>query len=52
MRNSANLCIDSRYWVQAENEIDDNWTLVRAGASGAPQDQIEWLVVCFLHLIW
>jgi len=44
-RNSAYLFVDSRYWVQAENEVDDNWTLIRAGAPGAPQDWIEWLVV-------
>ena len=24
---------DSRYWLQAEEELDENWTLVRAGTS-------------------
>lgn len=47
-RNSAYLFIDPRYWVQAENEVDDNWTLSRAGSPGEPQDWISWLVVCNL----
>ncbi|KAF9557488.1 Creatinase/aminopeptidase [Agrocybe pediades] len=42
-RNSAYLLTDSRYWLQAQDEIDSNWTLVRCGAPGAPQDWIEWL---------
>ncbi|KDR67798.1 hypothetical protein GALMADRAFT_257642 [Galerina marginata CBS 339.88] len=42
-RNSAYLFTDSRYWLQAQDEIDHNWTLIRCGAPGAPQDWIEWL---------
>ena len=38
--------------MQAENEVDDNWTLIRAGAPGAPQDWIEWLVVCVSRSIF
>ncbi|KAF8149398.1 peptidase M24, structural domain-containing protein [Crassisporium funariophilum] len=43
-RNSAYLFTDSRYWLQAQEEIDRNWTLVKCGAPGAPQDWIEWIV--------
>ena len=41
----AYLLTDSRYWLQAQDEIDDNWTLVRLGSPGEPHDWIEWLVV-------
>jgi len=43
-RNSAYLFTDSRYWIQAAEEIDSNWTLVKTGDPGAPQDWIEWIV--------
>jgi Xaa-Pro aminopeptidase len=43
--HSAYLFTDSRYWLQAAEEIDENWTLMRDGAPGAPKDWIEWLVV-------
>ena len=29
-RNSAYLVTDSRYWLQAEDELDNNWNLIRA----------------------
>ena len=41
----AYLITDSRYWLQAQEEIDENWTLVKAGGPGEPQDWIEWIVV-------
>ena len=50
-RNSAYLFTDSRYWIQAGDEIDHNWTLVKTGAPGAPQDWIEWVVVRFYTLL-
>jgi len=43
-RNNAYLVLDARYWDQAATEIDDNWTLVRAGAAGEPRDWVEWLL--------
>ncbi|KAG8851337.1 hypothetical protein FRB96_009402 [Tulasnella sp. 330] len=39
---SAHLFVDSRYWVQAAREIDDNWTLHRVGAPGE-KDWIDWV---------
>ena len=43
--HSAFLLTDSRYWLQAQEEIDENWTLVKAGSPGEVQDWIEWIVV-------
>ncbi|KAF9050549.1 peptidase M24, structural domain-containing protein [Panaeolus papilionaceus] len=43
-RNSAYLLTDSRYWIQAQQEIDNNWTLVRVAGINQPQDWIEWIV--------
>ncbi|KAI0630038.1 Creatinase/aminopeptidase [Trametes polyzona] len=42
--NSAYIITDSRYWLQAEEECDSNWTKVRAGAPGEPKDWIEWIL--------
>ena len=41
--HSAFLLTDSRYWLQAQEEIDGNWTLVKAGSSGEIQDWIGWI---------
>jgi Xaa-Pro aminopeptidase len=43
--HTAFLLTDSRYWHQAQEEIDANWTLVKVGGHGEPQDWIEWIVV-------
>ncbi|KAF5365894.1 hypothetical protein D9757_011057 [Collybiopsis confluens] len=43
--DAAYLVTDSRYWLQAQNQLDSNWTLIRAGGPGNPKDWIEWLVV-------
>ncbi|KAJ6491425.1 Creatinase aminopeptidase [Mycena vitilis] len=43
-RNSAYLITDSRYWLQAQEQLDGNWQLVRAGGINDPKDWIEWLV--------
>ncbi|KAJ7863372.1 peptidase M24, structural domain-containing protein, partial [Mycena leptocephala] len=42
-KNSAHLVTDSRFWPQAQEQLDDNWTLVRAGGAKGPKDWIEWL---------
>ncbi|KAF9267675.1 Creatinase/aminopeptidase [Marasmius fiardii PR-910] len=41
----AYLVTDSRYWLQAEREIDNNWELVKARAPGLPKDWSKWLLV-------
>ncbi|KAI0779249.1 Creatinase/aminopeptidase [Fomes fomentarius] len=44
--NSAYLITDSRYWLQAKNELDThNWVLVEAGSPGNVKDWTEWLIV-------
>ncbi|KAJ7122012.1 Creatinase aminopeptidase [Mycena crocata] len=43
-RNSAYLITDSRYWLQAQDQLDPNWQLVAAGGVNGPKDWIEWLV--------
>ncbi|TFK64848.1 aminopeptidase-P [Pluteus cervinus] len=40
---SAYLVTDSRYWLQAKEQLDPNWHLVSAGSVGGPKDWIEWL---------
>ncbi|KAG6333719.1 hypothetical protein ID866_5372 [Astraeus odoratus] len=40
----AYLVTDSRYWLQAREELDSNWYLIPAGSVDAPKDWIDWLV--------
>jgi Xaa-Pro aminopeptidase len=49
-RNNAYMLTDSRYWIQAQDEMDHNWTLIRVGTQGQPQDWIEWLMVYCVYL--
>lgn len=43
-KTAAYIVTDSRYWIQAEAQVDGNWTVIQAGAPGGPKDWIEWLV--------
>ncbi|TDL21422.1 Creatinase/aminopeptidase [Rickenella mellea] len=46
-REEAFLITDSRYWLQADNELDMNWKLVKIpqpGSSGGPGTWQQWLV--------
>ncbi|EPQ56893.1 Creatinase/aminopeptidase, partial [Gloeophyllum trabeum ATCC 11539] len=43
-KTQAYLITDSRYWLQAQKELDENWHLIAAGAPEAPKDWVEWLV--------
>ncbi|KAH7928918.1 Creatinase/aminopeptidase [Leucogyrophana mollusca] len=43
-KTAAYLITDSRYWLQAREELDSNWHLIPAGAVDAPKDWIDWLV--------
>ena len=49
--HSAFLVTDSRYFLQAQEEIDSNWLLIKAGNPGEPQDWIEWIVVSLSFLL-
>ncbi|KIY53421.1 Creatinase/aminopeptidase, partial [Fistulina hepatica ATCC 64428] len=42
--NHAYLITDSRYWIQAGEQVDRNWTIVRGGSAGVPKDWAEWLL--------
>lgn len=44
---SAYLVTDANYWLQAQEQLDENWDIVRAGSTDGPQDWIEWIVVCW-----
>ena len=44
-KTAAYLVTDSRYWLQAREELDPNWYIIPAGGVDAPKDWIEWLVV-------
>jgi hypothetical protein len=49
--NRAYLITDSRYWLQAEAQLDANWVIIRAGEPpDGPKDWIDWLVVCICVL--
>lgn len=42
----AYLITDSRYWAQAQEELDKgHWHLVLVGVLGCPKDWLDWLVV-------
>ena len=43
-KTAAYLVTDSRYWVQAANQIDSNWHSIQAGHTDGPKDWVEWLV--------
>ncbi|KAI5824054.1 Creatinase/aminopeptidase [Schizophyllum commune Tattone D] len=42
-RNNAYLVTDSRYWLQARDQVDSNWTIIEAGKPGQPKDWIDFL---------
>ncbi|KAI8972165.1 Creatinase/aminopeptidase [Trametes punicea] len=42
--NSAYLITDSRYWLQAQEQLDQNWVVIKAGSTDGPKDWIDWLL--------
>ncbi|EPS97203.1 hypothetical protein FOMPIDRAFT_38540 [Fomitopsis schrenkii] len=42
--SNAYLITDSRYWVQARQQLDSNWVLIKAGAPDGPKDWAGWLL--------
>ena len=44
-KTAAYLVTDSRYWLQARDELDSNWHLIPAGAVDGPKDWVDWLLV-------
>ena len=43
-KTTAYLITDSRYWLQAQEQLDQNWNLVAAGALDGPKTWIDFLV--------
>lgn len=43
-KTTAYLVTDSRYWLQARTQLDNNWNLVEGGSVGGPTDWIDFLV--------
>ncbi|KIM25258.1 hypothetical protein M408DRAFT_17397 [Serendipita vermifera MAFF 305830] len=44
-KRSAYLFVDSRYWIQAKNEIDTNWNIYRVGTPEL-RSWLEWAITC------
>jgi hypothetical protein len=44
-KTTAYLITDSRYWLQAEKELDENWRLIRTGMEHGPRNWVDWIVV-------
>ena len=42
-KTAAYLITDSRYWAQADSQVDKNWTCIQAGHKDGPPDWISWL---------
>ncbi|EMD33796.1 hypothetical protein CERSUDRAFT_56676 [Gelatoporia subvermispora B] len=42
-KSNAYLVTDSRYWLQAREQLDQNWIPIDAGAPGGPKDWADWL---------
>ncbi|KAI0784645.1 peptidase M24, structural domain-containing protein [Abortiporus biennis] len=42
-KSAAYLITDSRYWLQARQQLDNNWILIPAGDVSGPKTWIDWL---------
>lgn len=43
-KTAAYLLTDSRYWIQAANQVDTNWLCIQAGHVDGPKDWVEWIL--------
>ena len=43
--DEAHLLTDSRYWLQAQAQLDNNWQLVKVAGPDMPKSWVEWLPV-------
>jgi Xaa-Pro aminopeptidase len=44
-KTAAYLITDSRYWLQAEKDLDENWHLIRTGVELGPRNWVDWIAV-------
>jgi hypothetical protein len=49
--NNAYLFTDSRYWSQAERELDRNWILQRVGGSDGTENWKDYIVVSSFAIV-
>ncbi|KAL0574113.1 hypothetical protein V5O48_007846 [Marasmius crinis-equi] len=42
-QNEAILLTDSRFWLHAEDELDENWELGKVRSPALPKDWVEWV---------
>ncbi|OCH88157.1 Creatinase/aminopeptidase, partial [Obba rivulosa] len=42
-KTNAYMIIDSRYWIQARQQLDHNWIPIDAGSRDGPKDWTDWL---------
>jgi Xaa-Pro aminopeptidase len=50
-KTSAYLITDSRYWLQAEKDLDQNWHLIRTGMELGARNWVEWIAVRALSIL-
>ncbi|KAN0103771.1 Creatinase aminopeptidase [Russula decolorans] len=43
-KTAAYLITDSRYWLQAEKDLDKNWYLIRTGMDRGARNWVDWIV--------
>jgi hypothetical protein len=52
-KTTAYLITDSRYWLQAEKELDENWRLIRIGIEDGPRNWVDWISVrAPFNMLW
>ena len=44
-KTAAYLITDSRYWLQAEQDLDEKWYLIRTGIELGARNWVEWIAV-------
>ena len=50
-KTAAYLITDSRYWLQAENDLDANWYLIRTGIELGARNWVDWIAVRTLGVL-
>jgi Xaa-Pro aminopeptidase len=52
-KTTAYLLTDSRYWLQAEKELDENWRVIRIGIEDGPRNWVDWIAVSApFSIVW
>ena len=52
-KTAAYLITDSRYWLQAEKDLDENWYLIRTGTELGARNWVDWIAVrTSFRILW